>query len=67
MTYDIGDGKGNNYWTNMVNSKRHPWNVERHGHEQQRSLCGSLWAGARPFFLKQYGMGIYSVTTRSSL
>ncbi len=63
MTYDIGDGKGNNYWTNMVNSGGTPGMLNSWAMSNSVLYAVPLWAGARPFLLKQYGIGIYSVTT----
>jgi hypothetical protein len=60
-TYDMGDGRGNNYWTNSV--------VYGNGFSGSLAPANAtlwaapLWTGARPFLLKQYGIAVTSITT----
>jgi hypothetical protein len=63
MTYDIGDGKGNNYWQNGYNDTGPAGSMNSWAMSNSVLYAVPLWAGARPFLLKQYGIGIYSIGT----
>jgi hypothetical protein len=61
-TYNIGDGRGNNYWSNMVNSGSSAGMMNSITPSNSTLYAVPLYLGRR-FRLKQYGIGVYSITT----
>ncbi len=61
-TYDIGDGRGNNYWQNGVNSGAPAGSVNSIAAANSTLYAVPLYIGRR-FRLKQFGIIIYSITT----
>jgi len=61
-SYDIGDGNGNTYWQNEVNAGYGPHTINSMTPSNSTLYAVPLWAGARPFFIKQYGIMVYSIS-----
>ena len=61
-TYNIGDGRGNNYWQNAVNSGSSAGMLNSITPSNSTLYAVPLYMGRR-FLLKQYGIGVYSITT----
>jgi len=61
QTFDMGDGKGNNYWQNAVNQGYALGSINSITPTNSYLYAVPLYHGRR-FLLKQYGIMVYSIT-----